>query len=355
MNNNLPIEHHNFIYDSEFLLESGKKLPGFQLMYSTLGTLNKDKDNVVWVIHALTGSSDFLAWWPGLFGEDKIYNPKKYFIICVNTLGGCYGSTGPLSINPATQRPFYHSFPQLTIRDIVASFDLLRSHLNIYKVHTVIGGSMGGQEAVEWCVSQPDVFQHLIQIASNAKHSAWGIAFNESQRAAISQDITWQLQTDDAGRNGMKVARSIALLSYRSYNTYLISQKENDDEVVDHFKAAGYQKYQGEKLAQRFNAYTYWILSKAMDSHNIGRKRGGISLALQMIKAKCLFVGIDSDILFPLEEQRFLANSVSGSHLTILNSNYGHDGFLIEYKQLTEALQKFYHQVSEEKEIALDN
>lgn len=347
------IEHHTFNYDSELTLESGKSLSGFQLRYSTLGSLNEKKDNVIWVIHALTGSSDFIAWWPGLFGAGKIYDPQKFFIICVNTLGGCYGSTGPLSNNPATQRPYYHSFPQLTIRDVVSSFDILRQHLQIKNVHTVIGGSMGGQEALEWCVSQPEVFKHLVQIASNAKHSPWGIAFNESQRNAIAQDITWQLQTDDAGRNGMKVARSIALLSYRNYKTYHLTQTEEDDDVYDNFKASGYQKYQGEKLAQRFNAFTYWILSKAMDSHNIGRKRGGIAKALQQIKARCLFVGINTDILFPIEEQKYLADAIRGSQLTILDSNFGHDGFLIEYTKLTKALQDFYHVISAEKEISV--
>ncbi|MDQ3395233.1 MAG: homoserine O-acetyltransferase [Bacteroidota bacterium] len=340
------IEHYTFNHNFELNLESGKSLAGFQLRYSTMGSLNENKDNVVWVIHALTGSSDFLAWWQGLFGEGKIYDPQKYFIICVNTLGGCYGSTGPLSINPATKRPYYHSFPQLSIRDIVASFELLRQSLSIKKIHTVIGGSMGGQEALEWCISKPEVFQHLVQIASNAKHSAWGIAFNESQRAAIAQDITWQLHTDDAGREGMKVARSIALLSYRHYSTYQSTQSEVDDEVCDNYKAARYQKYQGEKLAQRFNAYTYWILSKAMDSHNIGRGRGGVEKAIQQLQAKCLFVGINSDILFPVSEQQYLAGLLNDSHLKILESNYGHDGFLIEYAQLTKTLQEFYQSVS---------
>lgn len=347
------IEHHTFEYKNKFELESGKDLPGFQLRYSTLGNLNEKKDNVVWVCHALTGNSDVLAWWSGLFGPGRLYDPEKYFIICANTLGGCYGSTGPLSDNPLTKRPYYHSFPLLTIRDIVNSFELLRQFLNINSIHTVIGGSMGGQEALEWALTKPDAVKHLVQIASNAKHSPWGIAFNESQRAAIAQDITWQLNTDQAGLNGMKVARSIALLSYRNYRTYELTQAEINNEVFDQFKASAYQKYQGEKLAQRFNAYTYWILSKAMDSHNIGRRRGELENVLKSLKAKCLFVGITSDILFPVEEQKFLAQNVKGSVFSSLDSNYGHDGFLIEYEKLTTVIKSFYEKVSVPQEISL--
>jgi len=349
------IKHSTYTFAGDFELESGKSIPGFQLSYSTFGELNENNDNIIWVCHALTGSSDFLVWWDGLFGKGRIYDPEKYFIICANTLGGCYGSTGPLSTNPATQKPFYHSFPSLTIRDIVKAFDYLRQHLGFSRIHTVIGGSMGGQQALEWAIQSPEVFQHLIQIASNAKHSPWGIAFNETQRAAISQDITWQLSIDQAGLNGMKVARSIALLSYRNYQTYELTQSEDSDEKVDHFKASSYQNYQGEKLSQRFNAYTYWILSKAMDSHNVGRNRGGISPALNLIKSKCLFIGISTDVLFPIEEQALLAKQVKGSTFNVLESKFGHDGFLIEYEQLSNSIYAFYKEVSEPEKIKLDN
>lgn len=348
------IKHHTYTFNNDFELESGKVLSGFQLSYSTFGELNEKKDNIIWVCHALTGSSDFLVWWDGLFGKGRIYDPEKHFIICANTLGGCYGSTGPLSINPSTNKPYYHSFPSLTIKDIVRAFDLLRLQLDFSKIHTVIGGSMGGQQALEWTIQAPEVFQHLVQIASNAKHSPWGIAFNESQRAAIAQDITWQLSIDNAGLDGMKVARSIALLSYRNYKTYELTQSEVSDDKTDNFKASSYQQYQGEKLSQRFNAFTYWSLSKAMDSHNIGRNRGGIPAALQKIKAKCLFIGISTDILFPVEEQKLLAKHVKGSTMNVLESKYGHDGFLIEYEQLSNCIYSFYQQVSHPEEIKLD-
>jgi homoserine O-acetyltransferase/O-succinyltransferase len=338
----IMLSHQVFEYSFDFRLESGKHLPGFQLFYTTYGKLSDNRDNVVWVCHALTGSSDFTEWWGGLFGPGKMYDSRKYFIICVNTLGGCYGSTGPFSVNSLTGKPFFHSFPELTNRDIVSSYELLRKHLGFSQIHTIIGGSLGGQQALEWAIEQPGVFQHLVVIASNARHSPWGIAFNESQRMAISQDPSWKEDKEDAGLNGMKVARSIALLSYRNYQTYQATQLDEDLEKTNNYRASSYQVYQGEKLAKRFNAFTYWLLSKAMDSHNVGRKRGGLVNALDKIKAKTLVVGITSDVLFPVNEQKFIANQVKGAKYVEIDSIYGHDGFLVEIDKLVDALNEFY-------------
>ncbi|SIR15478.1 homoserine O-acetyltransferase MetX [Pontibacter lucknowensis] len=343
-----------FHYQKQFQLESGASLPGFQLAYTTYGQLNQDQSNVVWVCHALTGSSDFTDWWTELFGEGKLYEPADWFVVCANTLGGCYGSTGPLAVNPETLQPYYHSFPQLTNRDIVRAFDLLRQDLGIARVHTLLGGSLGGQQALEWAILQPEVCGHLIQVASNARHSAWGIAFNESQRMAIRQDPTWQTSTSESGIAGLKTARAIAMLSYRHYTCYEASQQEPGNSITDDFRAASYQVYQGEKLAQRFNAYTYWLLSKAMDSHNIGRDRGGVEKALERLRAKTLFVGVDTDLLFPIEEQQQLHRLVPGSRFSQLRSGYGHDGFLVETAQLTKAIQDFY-QAEKVKHIHYEN
>lgn len=336
------LDTNTFHYDQSFKLESGISLPGFQLQYHSLGKLNKEKNNVIWICHALTGSSNFQDWWPGLFGKGLLYDPDEYFIICVNMLGSCYGSTGPLSTNPLTGQPFYHAFPQLTNRDMVNSFDVLRQYLGIKRIHTLIGGSMGGQHALEWSIIQPERIDYLIQIASNAKHSPWGIAFNEAQRMAIEYDASWQTNTPEAGMHGMRAARAMALLSYRHYRTYEKTQSEDTDEKLDHFRTSSYQRYQGEKLYRRFNAYTYWILSKAMDSHNVGRGRGGILSALQNVKAKSLFVGVKTDILFPLQEQEFLARHVPHASLMVIDSDYGHDGFLIEITQLSQSIASFY-------------
>ena len=346
------LKHHLFEYKENFKLESGEHLPGFNLSYTTYGTLNQRRDNIIWVCHALTANSDFTEWWPGLFGKGKLYDPDKYFVVCANMLGGCYGSTGPLSINPKTGLPFFHDFPDLTNRDIVDAFELLRQGLGIEKVHTIIGGSLGGQHVLEWVIQKPGIFNNMVVIASNAKHSPWGIAFNESQRQAIAMDLTWKLNTEKAGMNGMKVARSIALLSYRHYATYLATQEEEDDDVKDNFKASSYQVYQGDKLAKRFNAFSYWTLSKAMDSHNLGRGRGGIVKALQGIKVRSLFISIATDQLFPVNEQKFLADRVNDSTFEIIDSSYGHDGFLIEAKQLTGAVANFYQQNKLNPEIA---
>ena len=326
-------------------------LPGFQLAYTTYGTPNAQRSNVVWVCHALTGSSDFTDWWCDLFGEGKLYDPREWFVICANTLGGCYGSTGPLSINPETQQPYYHTFPQLTNRDIVSAFDLLRQDLGLQQIHTLIGGSLGGQQALEWAMLKPDVFERLVHVASNARHSPWGIAFNETQRMAIRQDPSWSTDSATAGSEGLKTARAIAMLSYRHYNTYAATQQEPGNSITDNFRASSYQVHQGEKLAKRFNAYTYWLLSKAMDSHHVGRERGGLERALAQLKVRSLFVGVNTDLLFPVEEQRFLHEHVPHSSFYLIQSNYGHDGFLVEFSQLTEAILGFYEQEETYEEI----
>jgi len=340
-----------FHYTETFELESGKTLPGFQLSYSTFGKLNEAKDNVIWVCHALTANSNFLDWWEGLFGKGRLYDPEKYFIICANMLGSCYGSTGPLSINPDTKKPFYHSFPQLTNRDMVRAFDLLRQSLQIEQIHTLIGGSLGGQHALEWSIMEADRIKHLIQICSNAQHSPWGIAFNESQRMAIEQDPSWGKNEDTAGLQGLATARAIALLSYRHYNTYQNTQQEKGNEKLDNYRASSYQRYQGEKLVRRFNAYSYWILSKAMDSHHVGRGRGSVKEALAKVKAHALFVGVSTDVLFPLSEQQYLAEQIPQAHLAVIESDYGHDGFLIEIPSLSENITQFYEKARQEPAI----
>lgn len=322
-----------FRYPEDFNLELGEKLKGLELSYSTLGSLNKSRTNVVWICHALTANSDFSDWWSGLV--ESLFDPSEYFIICANMLGGCYGSTGPLSNNPDEGKPYYHGFPSLTNRDMVRSFDLLRQHLGIKGIHTLMGGSMGGQQALEWSIQQPNLVSNLILVGTNAVHSPWGVAFNESQRMAIETDPSWKDSIPTAGMNGMRAARAVALLSYRNYQCYLNTQKEEGNEVTNDFKASSYQQYQGDKLFKRFNAFTYWYLSKAMDSHNVGRNRGSISAALSRIKASTTIIAIRSDILFPLQEQRFLAMNIRDSVYHEIDSDYGHDGFLLELEQLS--------------------
>lgn len=329
---------HTFKYPYTFPLELGGELAGFQLAYTTHGKLNADGSNVLWVCHALTGSSDPTDWWDGLVGKDLHYDPKDWFIVCVNVLGSHYGSTNALSNNPKTGESYYQTFPDISIRDNINAFELLREELGIARIHTLVGGSLGGQQGLEWAIMNPDLIQHLVLIATNALHSPWGIAFNESQRMAIKADPTWAEARPDAGIEGMKVARSIALLSYRNYDTYDFTQARDSNEQTDNFRAATYQQYQGDKLASRFNAFSYWSLSRMMDLHNVGRNRPSTIHALAQIKARTLVIGISSDILFQTNEQKFLAKHISTAEYQEINSLYGHDGFLIEYKQLKQIL-----------------
>ncbi len=329
-------------YNKKFELESGRLLPELELLYTTFGKLNEDKSNVIWVCHAFSGNADFTEWWSGLFGEGRLFDPHKHFVVCVNMPGGCYGSTGPLSENPETGTPYYHDFPVLTNKDMVRSFDLVRQHLKIDRIHTVIGCSMGGQHAIEWSVMKPELFDNLIAIGANAKHSPWAIAFNETQRMAIAADQTWQENHEQAGMAGMKAARAVGLLSYRNYHCYDMKQHEISNENFDHFKASSYQNYQGEKMQKRFNAFSYWVISKAMDSQNVGRGRGSVEKALKRIKAKSLFLGIESDILFPVREQKYLETHVDGAVYATIDSEYGHDGFLLEFEKLTQVISAFY-------------
>jgi homoserine O-acetyltransferase len=333
-----------FHYNKEFTLESWKSLPELEIAYHTYGNFVPRKSKVVWVCHALTASSDVFDWWKGLFGATDFYNPEEYFIVCDNILGSFYGTTGAASINPETGKPYFLSFPMITVRDMVKAKQLLADHLGIEKIHTLIGGSLGGQQAIEWSIEEPERIEHLIAIATNAQVSPWGIAFRESQRMALETDPAFRTESLNAGQNGMKTARAIALLSYRNYHAYRQSQSEESNEKTDNFRAASYQNYQGEKLAKRFNAHVYWYLSKAMDTQNVGRGRKSVVDTLASIKAKTLSVGITSDILFPPNEQVFLAEHIPGADFREIDSLYGHDGFLLETKQLVTLINNFYKQ-----------
>jgi len=342
-----------YVYTKQFKLENGKKLRKLEIAYQTYGKLNAKKDNVIWVCHALTANADVLDWWKGLFGNNDLFNPEEHFIICANVLGSNYGTTNPLSVNPVTGQPYYLAFPEFTIRDMVAAHRLLASHLGIRDIKVLIGGSLGGQQALEWAIEDNKNIENLILVATNAVHSPWGIAFNESQRLAIGTDRTFYAQQPDGGLKGLKAARSIALLSYRTYEAYSATQLESVNDKTGSFRAASYQNYQGEKLCKRFNAYSYWYLSKAMDSHNVGRNRKSIVDALSLVKANTLVIGIENDVLFPLCEQDFLAKNIPGAALQSISSAYGHDGFLIETDILTNIIGTFLKESANKKIIKL--
>jgi len=224
---------------------------------------------------------------------------------------------------------------------MVAAYQKLKDYLRIDNIYIGIGGSMGGQQLLEWAITEPELFEHIIPVATNAVHSPWAIAFNASQRISIETDSTWKEKNEQAGINGMKAARAIALLSYRNYATYAEDQSEASDTISDNFKSESYQRYQGDKLSKRFNAFSYYFLSKSMDSHNIGRGRKSIPDALKSIQAKTTVIGISSDILFPPAEQEFIAEHIPGASLHIINSKYGHDGFLLEFTQIENIINNF--------------
>ena len=332
------------VYNSRKLLklESGGSLPEVVIGYHTYGTLNSDRNNVIWICHAFTANSDAADWWKGIVGEGCLFDPDKYFIVCANILGSCYGSMGPLSVNPETGKPYSLDFPDLTVRDLVSAHELLRTYLEIDKIHTAIGGSIGAQQAMEWAIICPDLIDNLIIIGAGAWTTPWAIAFNESQRLALLADSTFHNDLPEAGRKGLIAARSIALISYRNYGAYNKTQAEEDIEKTQDFKASSYQRYQGQKLANRFHAHSYYSILGTFDSHNVGRSRKSAKNALSIIRAKTLVIGISSDLLFPPVEQEFLANHIPGGVFSEIDSIYGHDGFLVEVDKLSRIISDFY-------------
>jgi homoserine O-acetyltransferase len=333
-------QQHTYQFKGGLQLESGKVIRDFPLAYTTLGTLNATKSNVVWIFHAMTANSDPADWWQGMVGEGKCFDPAKHFIICVNMPGSCYGSVSPMDKNSETGERYYQDFPFFTPLDMVKAFDQLRLHLGIENIFVGVGGSMGGQQLIAWAGWKPSLFQHIIPIATNAFHSPWGKAFNASQRMSIEADPSWKEKNQAAGMEGLKVARSIALISYRHYETYDKTQQDKD-KAIENTRSESYQKYQGEKLAKRFNALSYYILTKSMDSHHLGRGVMEAEEILERIESKTLVIGISSDLLYPVNEQQFLAKHIPGARLEIIESFYGHDGFLLEDEKLTTIFKAF--------------
>jgi homoserine O-acetyltransferase len=335
--NDDKIEYH-LLVQSRFPLESNVVFDEIEIAFQTWGKLNEAATNVVWVCHALTGNHRVQEWWDGLFGENKLFDPSKYFIVCVNTLGSAYGTTSAHSAR-IPEKYQGNDFPVITNKDTVGVFEFVRQYLGLARIEILIGASLGGQQAMEWGLNHPEIINKLILIATNAVHSPFGIAFNEAQRLAIEADVTFLSKDLEGGRKGLVAARAIGMLSYRTYQGYTMTQKETDHNRFDAFKAASYQRYQGEKLCKRFNAHAYWTLTKSMDSHNIFR--GEQENRCQKYRAPVLVIGIDSDYLFPIHEQRYLADLFPNARLKVIHSDFGHDGFLVDYNQLHEYIDEF--------------
>lgn len=332
-----------YISEEPFLLESGRMLPRLRIAYHTFGRMNAARSNVVWVCHALTANSDVADWWPHTVEPGRFLDPERYFVICANILGSHYGTTGPLHCDPATGRPWYGDFPSLTIRDMVAAHRLLADALGIGRIHTLVGSSVGGFQAVEWAIGEPGRIGRLALIATGAKASPWSIALDETQRMAIRADATFGEPRDDAGMAGLAAARAIGLLSYRGPEGYNLTQQDRGD-APGLRRAVSYQRYQGEKLCRRYNAYSYVTILDAFDTHDAGRGRGGVEAALSRITARTLVVGITSDLIFTPGEMRALSRAIPGSRYAEIDSPFGHDGFLVEHEQLNALLLPFMNE-----------
>lgn len=324
-------------------LELGGVIENLEIGYHTYGTINERCDNVIWVCHALTANSDVAHWWPHTVEKGRFLDPACYFIVCANVLGSQYGTTGPLSINPNTGKPYYGEFPLITVRDMIHCHQLLAVHLGIKSVFALMGSSLGGFQAMEWAIMEPKFCHHLLLIATASRAMPWATALNESQRMAIETDPTFGESRDNAGEKGLITARSIALLSYRGQTAYDATQQETEErDKVENFRASSYQRYQGEKLARRFSAYTYHAITRTLDTHNIGRGRGSREEALSLIQARTTVVSVSSDILFPVAEHHYMQRLITGAQYAEIDSPFGHDGFLVESDKLNCIILKAY-------------
>lgn len=326
-----------------FITQKGEWIPNLTIAYHCYGTLNANKNNVVWLIHPLTASSDIKEWWPNFLEENKLPFFADKFVICANYPSSCYGSSNPLSSNIKGEK-YFNSFPIFSPLDMVNSYRELACHLGIDNIYCLLGASFGGQQALQWAVTYPNEIQNLVLIACNAKQSSWALALSKTQQMAIESDSTWNLPIENAGESGLATARAIAILSYRNYQYY--EQKQNDEQKdICQRNAASFQEYQGLKFRNRFSAICYWYLCKSMDQHNVAVGFNSLQEALSRVVAKTLVIGIKSDLLFPIVEQEFLAQNIQNSTFKTFDSIYGHDGFLLEEHKVFSILNQFFNPV----------
>lgn len=348
-------------------LQLGGSFGPVTLAYETWGTLNRAGDNAILLTHALTGNAHAhdveqpddprAAWWNPLIGPGKPFDTNRYFVICSNVLGGCSGSTGPASLNPATGHPYGLRFPLVTIRDMVNAQRALIEHLGVRQLAMVAGGSVGGQQALEWAVTYPELVRKVVVVAATAALTAQAIAFNEVQRQAIMADPRWQRGDYEPGQGpdaGLAIARMLSMITYQSeevMETRFARQPARfaSEQAPSGYTAFGgpfdvenYLYHQGEALVKRFDANSYLYLSRAMDLYDVSAGYPSLEAALRRIQSQALFIGIRSDFLFPAARVRQLAEQVSqaGGRAAYveLDSPHGHDAFLKEWEQMVAAL-----------------
>ncbi len=328
-------------------LELGGELPGLRVAYRTWGTLNAEKSNAILVCHALTGNADAESWWGGLFGEGRAFDETRDFIICSNVLGSCYGTTGPLSTNPATGKHYGPDFPRITIRDMVEVERRLVRSFGIERLSLVVGASLGGMQVLEWGCMYPEMAGALMPMGISGRHSAWCIAQSEAQRMAIAADADWNdgwYDPELQPAKGLAAARLMAMCTYRCFENFQLrfGRKVQEDGL---FTAESYQRYQGMKLVGRFDANTYVTLTRAMDMHDVGRGRSSYESVLGSLGMPVEILSIDSDILYPKEEQEELARLIPGSRILFLDEPYGHDAFLIDVETVSRMICEFKEKI----------
>lgn len=340
-----PVGSRQFADLGDLLLDSGTTLPEVRLACETWGTF--DGSNAVLILHALTGDSHVHGpegpghptpgWWDALVGPGLAIDTERFFVVCANILGGCQGSTGPASLDP-DGLPWGGSFPALTVRDQVRAETALADRLGVERWYAVVGGSAGGMRGLEWAIEHPARVERLLLLATSASASAEQIALSRTQVAAIANDPAWfdgdYYDGPHGPLAGLDLARRIAHIAYRSESELAdrFGRTLQDD---GRFAVDSYLQHHGAKLVRRFDANSYVVLTTAMDTHDVGRDRGGIEAALGRITARTIVAGIDSDRLYPLHQQHEIARHVPGAGaVAVVKSPHGHDGFLIEFDQV---------------------
>ncbi|MGZ7048315.1 MAG: homoserine O-acetyltransferase MetX, partial [Methanobacterium sp.] len=350
------VETQYYNLSDDLILEGGSKLKNATIAYETYGKLNKEKSNAILVCHALSGDAHVAGWhegdrkpgwWDTVIGPGKCLDTGKYFIICSNIIGGCKGSTGPSSINPETEKPYGLDFPIITISDIVNAQKKLIDYLQIKQLFAVIGGSMGGMQVLQWCVSYPNMVKLAIPIATAANSAPQQIAFNEVGRQAIISDPKWNkgyYSLEEIPNDGLSLARMIGHITYLSYESMYQKfgrrlqdkEKYSFDFSMD-FEVESYLHYQGESFVQRFDANSYLYITKAMDYFDL-TKNGSLSEGFKDVTAKFLVISVNSDWLYPPAQSKEIVMALTANNIDVsyheLKSSYGHDAFLLEEGQL---------------------
>jgi homoserine O-acetyltransferase/O-succinyltransferase len=343
--------------DQPYILEKGEALPEVTIAYETYGQLNAQRDNVILVLHALTGDSHVAShgegdsekgWWDELVGPGRPIDTNKYFVVCSNVLGGCQGTTGPSSINPETGKPYGGEFPFITIRDMVRVQHALLQHMHVYHLAAVVGGSMGGMQALEWAVTYPDYMDDCIVIAAPGKSSPQSMAYNLVGRQAIMNDSHWQqghYYHTQGPIAGLGLARMLGMITYQSDYAMDVKFGRELNAGNGKFQIHNYLYYQADKIVERFDANSYLYLSQALDTYDLGDGYASYQEALSRIQCRVLVVGVSSDILYPTCQQRELVDTLISlgckAKYIEIDSPHGHDGFVIDFPVLDRLLRHY--------------